>query len=39
VAVKLTRGGSNALAPDWLIAVMPNLVCGAVVPLGSVDTR
>src|SRR4029077_5456800 len=34
-AVKLTRGGSSALAPEWLAGVLPNLVCGAVVPLAA----
>ena len=31
-AVKLSRGGSIALAPEWLIGVLPNLVGSAVLP-------
>src|SRR5262245_22747634 len=34
-AVKLSRAGSSALAPEWLAGVLPNLVCAAVVPLAA----
>ena len=33
VAVKFGRGSETVLAPDRLAGVMPNLVCGAVIPL------
>lgn len=32
VAAKLTRG-SHHLAPEWLEGVLPNLACGAAVPV------
>jgi len=39
VAVKLTRGGSIHLASEWLAGVLPNLVCGAVIPLAAFLSR
>ena len=37
--VKLTRDGSVHLATDWLAGVLPNFVCGAVVPLAAFLSR
>lgn len=38
-AVKWTREGETALAATWLAAVLPNLVCAAVVPLAPFLSR
>jgi VanZ like family len=38
-AVKLTREGDSVLASAWLAGVLPNLVCGAIVPLVAFLSR
>src|SRR4051812_32625223 len=38
-AVKLTREGAAPLAPAWLAGALPNLVCGAVLPLAAFLSR
>jgi len=38
-AVKLTREGETALATAWLVGVLPNLVCAAIIPLAPFLSR
>ena len=38
-AVKLTRDGGTHLATAWVAGVLPNFVCGAVVPLAVFLTQ